>query len=150
MAALFLTRRRLLLLLRQSERAALSRVLYAGRLRIHCSGPRLWSGLLLQSGLIRRSGLLFGQSLLQVVLPLQSGLTLLTGALSRLTQLRIALLAQRALLLDDLAARALRGMNLPHDALVARHLLRRDLNGRCRETSARAGTNEEARRALRE
>ena len=145
MAARFLSwrRRGLPLLLRQTRCAALLRILYAGRSR------RLRRSLPLQSWRRLLSGLLLlqsGRTLLQAVLFLQPRLPLL----SRLTLLWAALLPQRALLLHDPAAGALRGMNLPYDSLIARDLLRRDLQGYRAETSPRAAANRKTRRGLRQ
>jgi len=102
---------------------------------------------------LRRTG-----TLRQAVLPLQSGLTrrivaqVRIGIVAQIVPARIVSvrigLPQRALLADDLAADALRGMNLAHDALVAQRLLRRDHQGRGGEAPTGAGPDRKAAGAL--
>jgi len=101
---------------------------------------RLVRRLALLAGAARRARLIrTWPVLLQIVLPLLTGLTGPTGDVA----VRIGL-SQRALLGHDLAADDLRRMYLTHDTLVARSLLRRDRKRRGGDASAGAGSHREA------
>jgi hypothetical protein len=92
---------------------------------------------------LRRAGTL-RQSVLplrQAVLSLQTGLT--HGIVAQIVPVGIGL-AQRALPGDDLAADALGGVNLAHNALVTQRLLWRDHQGRRGKASAGAAPDGEA------
>ena len=77
----------------------------------------------------------------QAVLSLQTGLT--HGIVAQIVPVGIGL-AQRALPGDDLAADALGGVNLAHNALVTQRLLWRDHQGRRGKASAGAAPDGEA------
>ena len=78
----------------------------------------------------------------KAVLPLQAGLT--RRVVAQIIVSRRIGLPQRALLADDLAADALRGVDLTHDALIAQRLLRRDHERHGGEASHRAGPDGKA------
>lgn len=96
---------------------------------------------------VRRTRLIRAWPLLRIVLPLRSGLTRLIVA--RIVAVRVRL-PQRALLGHDLTPDDLRRVHLPHDALVARRLLRRDRERSGRHAAAGAGPDRKAAGSLRE
>ena len=83
----------------------------------------------------------------RAILSLRAGLT--RRVIAWIISGRIGL-PQRALLADDLAADALRGVDLAHDALVALGLLRRDRQRQRGKAAASAGADRKAARALRQ